>query len=117
RYILYIGKFNTGKNVERLIEAFLELRKHKPDIYLKLVGGKGGRHNKVLKLIGKHSESIEYLGVVKEQGKLLNIYRNCHLFAMPSKYETFGLVYIEALTQGLPIVYTKGEGLYGYYDA
>ena len=29
---------------------------------------------------------------------------------MPSKHETFGLVYAEAMTQGLPVIYTKNEG-------
>ena len=35
---------------------------------------------------------------------------------MPSKGETFGLVYIEALTQGLPIIYSINDGIYGYFD-
>ena len=34
---------------------------------------------------------------------------------MPSLTETFGLVYIEALSQGLPIIYTKGQGIDGFY--
>ena len=35
---------------------------------------------------------------------------------MPSKNETFGLVYIEALLQGLPVLYTSGEGIDGYFN-
>jgi glycosyltransferase involved in cell wall biosynthesis len=35
---------------------------------------------------------------------------------MPSKSETFGLVYIEALSQGLPIIFTEGEGIDGFYE-
>lgn len=35
---------------------------------------------------------------------------------MPSRYETFGLVYIEALSQGLPIIYTLGQGVSGYFE-
>jgi glycosyltransferase involved in cell wall biosynthesis len=35
---------------------------------------------------------------------------------MPSVRETFGLVYIEALSQGLPIIYSKGEAVDGYFD-
>ena len=35
---------------------------------------------------------------------------------MPSAPESFGLVYVEALSQGLPIIYTKGEGFDGYYE-
>ena len=34
---------------------------------------------------------------------------------MLSKKETFGLVYIESLSQGTPIIYTKGEGIDGYF--
>ena len=35
---------------------------------------------------------------------------------MVSHGETFGLVYIEALSQGLPIIYTKGQGVDGFFD-
>ena len=35
------------------------------------------------------------------------------IFIMPSKYETFGLVYAEALSQGLPVIYTRGQGFDG----
>jgi len=34
---------------------------------------------------------------------------------MPSLHETFGLVYIEAMSQGLPLIYSKGEGIDGYF--
>lgn len=35
------------------------------------------------------------------------------IFVMVSHSETFGLVYIEALSQGLPILYTRGQGIDG----
>src|SRR5690606_40262221 len=41
--------------------------------------------------------------------------RLCDMFAMPSSGETFGLVYVEAMLQGLPILFTKGEGIDGFY--
>jgi glycosyltransferase involved in cell wall biosynthesis len=47
--------------------------------------------------------------------KLLNNYRNSDIFIMPSYNETFGLVYIEAMSQGLPIIYTQNEGVDGYF--
>ena len=34
---------------------------------------------------------------------------------MPSKYETFGLVYPEAMSRGLPVIYTKGQGFDKYF--
>ncbi len=38
------------------------------------------------------------------------------MFIMPSFTETFGMVYAEALTQGLPVIYTRGEGFDGNFD-
>ncbi len=48
--------------------------------------------------------------------ELAERYRNSDIFIMPSKPQTFGLVYVEALTQGLPIIYGKGQGFDGYFD-
>lgn len=47
--------------------------------------------------------------------ELRDFYRTSDIFAMPSFTETFGLVYIEALSQGLPIVYTQNEGIDGVF--
>ena len=56
-------------------------------------------------------ELCDYMGkedVIKELSKQ-------DIFILPSTSETFGLVYIEALTQNLPVIYTKGEGFDGIY--
>lgn len=44
----------------------------------------------------------------KEQ--LIDTFRSSDIYIMASHTETFGLVYAEALTQGLPIIYTRGQG-------
>lgn len=48
--------------------------------------------------------------------KLINVYKNHEIFLLPSYNETFGLVYIEALSQGIPIIYSKNEGVDGFFD-
>ena len=35
---------------------------------------------------------------------------------MPSKHETFGLTYVEAMSQGLPVIYTKNEGFDQFFE-
>lgn len=46
---------------------------------------------------------------------LLAFFRQMDVFALLSSRETFGLVYVEAMTQGLPVLYTQGEGFDGYF--
>src|SRR5690606_19601822 len=44
------------------------------------------------------------------KSQLLTLYRQSDIFVLPSIKETFGLVYPEAMSQGLPVIYTKGQG-------
>ena len=113
--ILYVGKFDSNKNVVRLIKAVCALKKEYPDLQLNLVGGKGGQEKDVQKLVQKYSSWIHYHGEVYDKDVLREIYSKNAIFAMPSIFETFGLVYIEALTQNLRLLYTKGQGIDGLF--
>ncbi|MEE4001066.1 glycosyltransferase family 4 protein [Tenacibaculum sp. FZY0031] len=114
--IIYIGKFNNGKNVINLQKAILHLRDKGIMCSLHLVGGGGSIEKEVLKMVHKEKDAFFYHGEIFDREKLSKLMRSCDIFAMPSKNETFGLVYIEALSQGLPIIYTKNEGIDGFYD-
>ena len=113
--ILYVGKFDSNKNVVRLIKVVCALKKEYPDLQLNLVGGKGGQEKDVQKWVQKYSSWIHYHGEVYDKDVLREIYSNNAIFAMPSIFETFGLVYIEALTQNLRLLYTKGQGIDGLF--
>lgn len=114
--VIYVGQFIKRKNVIRLIDAVLELQRVIPDIHLHLVGGGGVYEKKVQALSKKYSDILTYHGKIQDKNVLRNIYRMCSVFAMPSVRETFGLVYVEAITQGLTVVYTRGEGFDGLLD-
>jgi len=58
---------------------------------------------------------FKYLGVLDKFG-LLNAYRQADIFIMVSYNETFGLVYAEAMSQGLPVIYSKGQGFDGQFE-
>lgn len=114
--VLYVGKFDWNKNVMKLCESVLELRPVFPDIQLHLVGGGGSQWGGVKIKTDKYPETIIYHGKIYDKAILKDVYSRCNVFAMPSLHETFGLVYIEALTQNLAIIYTKGQGVDGMLD-
>jgi glycosyltransferase involved in cell wall biosynthesis len=71
------------------------------------------KDQKVFNII-KNLPYVNYLGV-KPKEELINIYRHNDIFVLPSINETFGLVYAEAMSQGLPVIYTKGQGFDGQF--
>lgn len=115
--LLYIGKFAKGKNVYALLQAVEELNEaYQIPAFLHVVGG-GGRDDKRVKaFMNQHPEICKFHGAIYEKEKLQAIFAQCAVFAMPSMKETFGLVYVEALLQGLPILYTQNEGIDGIYE-
>ena len=111
--ILYVGTFLRRKNPLLLISAVLELEKRYPDIVLNLIGSTGEDEDAVLKFASKYKDKICYHGRIYKKDELMTHYRKNSLFVLPSVSETFGLVYLEALSQNLPVVYTKGDGIDG----
>lgn len=117
--IIYIGNFSDNKNVERLCKAVLELAKEKRfcDIKLTLIGGGQNKTRVIENLISLNAEHIQFLGPIYDKKKICEELRKHNIFAMPSITETFGLVYVEALSQGLAVLYTKGQGIDGYFSS
>ena len=115
--IIYVGDFSNNKNVVRLCEAVLQLKQQPKfkDVTLTLVGGGKNETDTIEKLIGKYPDVFKFLGKITDKVKLLDIFRQHSVFAMPSIHETFGLVYLEALSQNLPVLYTKGQAIDGLF--
>ena len=118
--LIFISSFKKGKGLAELILATDRLRKEGYEVSLKAIGkGLPGRGHDL-----QYEEKAEALAKVRSwvelttflpKEQLVEEMRNADIFAMPSKPETFGLVYVEALSQGLPIIYTKGQGFDGFY--
>jgi len=113
--LIYVGSFLKRKNVHFSISVANKLKSLGYKIKLLIIGGGGRDENKIRKLAKKNEDIIEIYNRIEEKEKLLNMYRKSDIFIMPSYNETFGLVYLEAMSQGLPIIYTKGEGIDGYF--
>ncbi len=114
--VCYVGKFDSNKNVLRLMDVVLRLRADIPDLTLHLVGGGGENEQRVIQLVHQFPDCLICHGPIYDKPLLQSIYQQCSVFAMPSKKETFGLVYLEALSQGLRVLYTRGEGIDGLFE-
>jgi len=108
--LLYVGSFLKRKNVPALIKL-VQRSKAK----LTIVGGGGSEEKRILRMI-RNSDRISYLGRIDDPGKLIEIYRQSDIFIMASSRETFGLVYIEAMSQGLPVIFSKNTGIDGLFE-
>ncbi len=114
--IIYVGSFVKRKNLSVLQEAIIMLNDEMDvRVQLLIVGEKGRDTKKVISNCENYPQYFKLYGSIKNKAKLKDIYSQADIFAMPSINETFGLVYIEALSQGLPIVYTENDGIDGFY--
>ncbi|WP_111931011.1 glycosyltransferase family 4 protein [Clostridium tertium] len=111
--LIQVGRVDRNKNIETSIEICKELRNRGIKSFIKIVGDGDEKKN----LIDKY-KSLEYVKFYDKASKenLKEYYDDSDIFIMPSKYETFGLVYPEAMSRGLPIVYTKGQGFDKYFE-
>jgi glycosyltransferase involved in cell wall biosynthesis len=112
---LFVGEWTKNKNIETTVEVIDLLRSRGFNASLLIVGD-GPNRNAVQRLQATRPDYITTHGWVKDRYELLKIYRSCHIFLMPSFKESFGLVYVEAMSQGLPVVYTRGQGIDGYFE-
>jgi glycosyltransferase involved in cell wall biosynthesis len=113
--LLYVGDFSRNKNVTGLLH-FAKKLSTKINLELTLVGGNGNSHKNVIKLLRMQDYSfVNYISRIDNVETMKDLYRKHHIFIMVSKFETFGLVYIEAMSQGLPVIHTVGQGIDGYF--
>lgn len=104
--LLYVGDVNKNKNILKVIQAITHLEKQEFDVEFTIVGKIVDK--KIFNKIKRFS-FVKYLGIQSKEN-LIEIYRHNDIFVMPSITETFGLVYVEAMSQGLPVIYSKGQG-------
>lgn len=104
--LIYVGVLNKNKNANTTLKSIDMLLKKGFRIEFTLIGKACDKRILKKVLDKKYTNYVEHIS--KEE--LINYYRHNDIFIMPSKNETFGIVYAEALSQGLPIIYTKGQG-------
>ena len=101
--VVFVGQLVQRKGLEYLLKAWKKLQL--PDAELVLAGR--GRVDE--ELLAAFQSDFVYLGNVSQE-RLQALYDSSDLFCMPSLVEGFGLVYLEALSRGVPVIATPNTG-------
>ena len=110
--LVFAGKVDKNKNITTTQRAMALLRERGIPTTLTVVGKvKSQEEFEKVK-----SDAFTTYIPAKPKEELIDVYRGCDLFVMPSYHESFGLVYAEAMSQGLPVIYSKGQGFDGQFD-
>lgn len=112
--VLYVGRIEPLKGVDILLKAF-SLMENISETRLMIVGGNVNQSSEISKLRLLSSklsidEQVTFTGAV-EHRELPIYYNATDVFALPSYYESFGLVALEAMACGKPVVASRVGGL------
>lgn len=111
--VLYVGRFEYRKGIDVLLEAIPLVLDKINNIYFTLVGqvSENIYQHKFQAMWGKKFyDCVIFAGKVDSE-KLNQMYRECDLFVAPSRYESFGLIYVEAMSYGKPVIGCKTGGI------
>lgn len=109
--ILSVGNLIPTKGHDLLIRAVASLAAEFQNVSLDIIG-EGPEQAGLEALAGEHHirERVHFLGH-RSRREVAAAMRDCTLFALPSRYEGLGCVYLEAMSSGKPVVGCRGQGI------
>ncbi|MDD3272336.1 MAG: glycosyltransferase family 4 protein [Syntrophomonadaceae bacterium] len=118
RILLFVGRLTKEKNLDFLLDAFKQVHQQIPDTSL-VITAQGPMEGELKKHAGRLGldlkQDVIFTGVLPFD-TLVNVYYSADLFVFSSVTETQGLVLIEAMAAGLPVVAVRAYGVQDMVD-
>ncbi|CAM9674018.1 unnamed protein product, partial [Phaeothamnion confervicola] len=108
RRVLFVGRLEVRKGIDTLLDAAASVCASRPDVRFLIAGSDPGVSSPKHDWLDAHPnahwiDQVEFLGPV-DDAELQQLYSTSHIVAVPSRYESFGLVMSEALMHGAALV-------------
>ncbi|XYJ11335.1 glycosyltransferase [Telluria sp. B2] len=117
--VLFVGRLEHRKGIDVLLAAIPAVLARHPEVHFRIIGddtlpSADGRTYKEHFLNNRASKAvadrIRFEGKV-DQATLLEAYRRCDLLVAPSRFESFGLIFVEAMRAGRPVIGCDAGGM------
>jgi len=111
RVVLYVGRLAFEKNIDFLLEVVAALRRRYPEL-LFVMAGEGPARPHLERQAARLgiAEGVHFVGNLHRLPDLLDAYCGAELLLFASRTETQGLVLLEAMALGVPVVSTRQLG-------
>jgi len=110
--VTYVGRVAHEKNIEFLVHVFSHVRKVVPRAML-VIAGEGPAREPLRQMVARLGleKDVHFAGYLDRNTGLLDCYAAANVFIFASRTETQGLVLLEAMAQGAPVVSTAELGV------
>ena len=117
--ILFVGRLQLRKGIDILLQCIPELAKQNRQLRFIIIGDEGpfdySKKNYKKDFLQQHKDAdfldrVIFLGHVSEE-KLIEHYATCDLFVAPSRFESFGLIFLEAMRFAKPVIGCNAGGM------
>ena len=107
--VLFVGRLDKPKNPLQLLETARRLRSTHPNVHFCLVGD--GEYMEQCRNFISNNHLEDYVSLEGWRTNVYDYYQRSDIFAVPSIYEAFGIMFLEAGYYNLPVCSTTAEGI------
>ena len=108
--VLFVGRLENRKGIDILITAIPKIIRKNSSISFNIIGSDPMNLKESYKSNQLFKNHVQFLGKVSSS-ELENRYKKCDIFVAPSRYESFGIVFVEAMKFSKPVIGTNVGGI------